>query len=69
MQNVDNTDVTADADDFDIDQLIASFRAQQTDIQSIQAALIPIIHKFTGTGEKERKLEAFLIEVIEKTKQ
>ena len=38
------------------------FKKQEYDIQSIQAKLVPIIHKVHG--EKERKLTLFLEELI-----
>ena len=56
-----------DDDERELDALIARFRAQGvTNIEEIQQKLLPIIEKFSGTGRKEEKLEAFLKEVIEK---
>jgi hypothetical protein len=46
--------------------LIALFRTQGiTNLEEIQQKLLPIIEKFSGTGRKEEKLEAFLKEVID----
>ena len=56
-----------DEDERELDDLISMFRSQGiTNIEDIQRKLMPIIEKFSGTGRKEEKLEAFLKEVIEK---
>ena len=67
MLNGDNVGQQRDEDEENIDALISKFRSQEhPNIDQIQQELLPIIHKFSGTGSKEDKLEAFLKEVIDK---
>ena len=63
----DGGNLERDEDEENIDALINKFRSQEEpNIDQIQQELLPIIHKFNGSGRKEDKLEAFLKEVIAK---